>query len=86
MLPYEEDVRIPMFVVAPKALIGGDLAPSFGAAKVVDGLVLNIDFAPAFLDLAGAPKSKTDAMDGVSCRRNRGKRAGGEEAAPRLSD
>lgn len=41
---YEESLRIPMLVRYPKL---------FPKGKVVDGMVLNIDLAPTFLDLAG---------------------------------
>ena len=41
---YEESLRVPMLVRYPKM---------FGKGKVLDQLVLNIDLAPTFLDLAG---------------------------------
>jgi arylsulfatase A-like enzyme len=43
---YEESIRIPLLVRYPRL---------FGKGKVVDELVLNIDLAPTFLDLAGVP-------------------------------
>jgi arylsulfatase A-like enzyme len=43
---YDESLRIPMLVRYPRAVPKG---------KVADELVLNIDLAPTFLDLAGAP-------------------------------
>lgn len=41
---YEESIRIPMLVRYPRL---------FPKGKVVDAMVLNIDLAPTFLDLAG---------------------------------
>jgi arylsulfatase A-like enzyme len=41
---YEESLRIPMLIRYPKL---------FGKGKVIDEMVLNIDLAPTFLDLAG---------------------------------
>jgi arylsulfatase A-like enzyme len=41
---YEESLRIPMLVRYPRL---------FGKGRVVDEMVLNIDLAPTFLDLAG---------------------------------
>ncbi len=41
---YEESLRIPMLVRYPRL---------FGKGKVVDEMVLNLDLAPTFLDLAG---------------------------------
>jgi len=46
---YEESIRIPLLLRYPK------LAPK---AKRVDEIVLNIDLAPTFLDLAGVPVSR----------------------------
>ncbi len=43
---YEESLRIPMLVRYPRL---------FGKGKVVDELVLNLDLAPTFLELAGVP-------------------------------
>jgi arylsulfatase A-like enzyme len=43
---YEESLRIPMLVRYPRL---------FGKGKVADEMVLNIDLAPTFLDLAGVP-------------------------------
>lgn len=44
---YEESLRIPMLVRYP---------PLFKAGLVVDEMVLNVDLAPTFLDLAGLPE------------------------------
>ena len=52
---YEESLRIPMLVRYPRL---------FGKGKVVDEMVLNIDLAPTFLDLAGVPVPKE--MQGAS--------------------
>ena len=41
---YEESLRIPMLVRYPRL---------FGKGKLIDDIVLNIDLAPTFLDLAG---------------------------------
>jgi len=54
---YEESLRIPMLVRYPRL---------FGKGKVVDEMVLNIDLAPTFLDLAGVPAQRE--MQGVSWR------------------
>jgi len=43
---YEESLRIPMLVRYPRM---------FKPGRVVDGMVLNVDLAPTFLDLAGLP-------------------------------
>ena len=43
---YEESLRIPMLVRYPRL---------FGKGQVLDEMVLNIDLAPTFLDLAGVP-------------------------------
>ncbi|MFM7240613.1 MAG: sulfatase-like hydrolase/transferase [Opitutia bacterium] len=43
---YEESLRIPMLVRYPRALAGG---------RTEDRMVLNIDSAPTFLELAGQP-------------------------------
>ncbi|MCL6519461.1 MAG: sulfatase [Armatimonadetes bacterium] len=43
---YEESIRIPFLMRYPKLIKPGTL---------VDGMVLNIDLAPTFLDLAGVP-------------------------------
>lgn len=43
---YEESLRIPMLVRYPRL---------FGKGRVADEMVLNIDLAPTFLDLAGVP-------------------------------
>ena len=52
---YEESLRIPMLVRYPRL---------FGKGKVVDDMVLNIDLAPTFLELAGVPAPKE--MQGAS--------------------
>jgi arylsulfatase A-like enzyme len=52
---YEESLRIPMLVRYPRL---------FGKSRVVDELVLNIDLAPTFLDLAGVPAPRE--MQGAS--------------------
>ncbi len=52
---YEESLRVPMLVRYPRL---------FGKGKVVDEMVLNIDLAPTFLDLAGVPVPRE--MQGVS--------------------
>jgi arylsulfatase A-like enzyme len=54
---YEESLRIPMLVRYPRL---------FGKGRVVDEMVLNIDLAPTFLDLAGVPVPRE--MQGVSWR------------------
>jgi arylsulfatase A-like enzyme len=54
---YEESLRLPFLVRYPRL---------FGKGKVVDGMVLNIDLAPTFLDLAGVPVPKE--MQGASWR------------------
>ena len=52
---YEESLRIPLLVRYPRL---------FGKGKVVDEMVLNIDLAPTFLDLADVPVPKE--MQGAS--------------------
>lgn len=52
---YEESLRVPMLVRYPRL---------FGKGKVVDEMVLNIDLAPTFLDLAGV--AAPSGMQGVS--------------------
>ena len=52
---YEESLRIPFLVRYPRL---------FGKGKVVDEMVLNIDLAPTFLDLADVPAPKE--MQGAS--------------------
>lgn len=52
---YEEGLRIPLIVRYPKL---------FPKGKVVDGMVLNLDLAPTYLDLAGLPANQ--GMHGVS--------------------
>lgn len=52
---YEESIRIPMLVRYPRL---------FGKGRVIDEMVLNVDLAPTFLDLAGVPVPKE--MHGAS--------------------
>ncbi len=52
---YEESLRIPMLVRYPRL---------FPKGQTIDEMVLNIDLAPTFLDLAGV--STPDQMQGVS--------------------
>lgn len=52
---YEESLRIPMLVRYPRL---------FPKGQVIDEMVLNIDLAPTFLDLAGLPVHS--GMQGVS--------------------
>jgi arylsulfatase A-like enzyme len=52
---YEESLRIPLLVRYPRL---------FGKDRVVDEMVLNLDLAPTFLDLAGVPVPKE--MQGAS--------------------
>ena len=52
---YEESLRIPMLVRYPRL---------FAKGQVIDEMVLNIDLAPTFLDLAGVPVHSE--MQGVS--------------------
>ncbi len=54
---YEESLRVPMLVRYPRL---------FGKGKVVDEMVLNIDLAPTWLDLAGV--SVPREMQGASWR------------------
>ncbi len=54
-LLYEESLRIPMLARYPRG---------FGKGQVVDEMVLNIDLAPTFLDLAGV--AVPPAMQGAS--------------------
>ena len=49
---YEEAMRIPMLVRFPNRIAAGSIS---------DELVLNIDFAPTLLDLAGAPVPKKNS-------------------------
>lgn len=52
---YDESLRIPFLVRYPRL---------FGKGRAVDDMVLNIDLAPTFLDLAGVPIPKE--MQGAS--------------------
>ncbi len=52
---YDESLRVPMLVRYPKM---------FGKGKTVDEMILNIDLAPTFLDLAGVKIPKE--MQGAS--------------------
>ena len=52
---YEESIRIPMLVRYPRL---------FGKGKTVDEMVLNIDLAPTYLDLAGV--KVPEVMQGAS--------------------
>ncbi len=52
---YDESLRIPMIVRYPRL---------FGKGRSMDDMVLNVDIAPTFLDLAGVPVPKE--MQGVS--------------------
>ena len=54
-LLYEESLRVPMLARYPRL---------FGKGKVIDEMVLNIDLAPTFLELAGVPVPP--AMQGAS--------------------
>lgn len=54
-LLYEESLRVPMLVRYPRL---------FGKGRVIDEMVLNIDLAPSFLDLAGV--AVPPAMQGAS--------------------
>jgi len=54
---YEESLRMPLLVRYPKQIKGG---------SVSDDIVLNLDFAPTFLDFAGVPKPAD--MQGYSIR------------------
>lgn len=53
---YEESFRMPLVMQYPKVIKAG---------SVIDALVQNLDFAPTFLDLVGAPKLAND-MQGKS--------------------
>ncbi|MBA7635730.1 N-acetylglucosamine-6-O-sulfatase [subsurface metagenome] len=55
---YEESLRMPLLVRYPKEIRAG---------SVNDDIVLNLDFAPTFLDFAGV--GKPDDMQGGSIRR-----------------
>jgi arylsulfatase A-like enzyme len=64
---YEESLRIPLLVRYPRL---------FGKGKVVDEMVLNLDLAPTFLDLAAVPAPRE--MQGVSWKAL----AAGQKPAP----
>jgi len=49
-LMYEESIRVPLFVMDPRA--------ATSAGKVCEAQALNVDVAPTLLDLAGLPASK----------------------------
>lgn len=53
---FEQDIRVPLLVASP----GPDVT------KPRKQMILNTDFAPTFLDLAGADASSSEAMDGTS--------------------
>jgi len=55
--PYEESIRIPYLIRAPRNLI-------FEPGRKADQMVLNIDLAPTLLDIAGIPIP--DTMQGES--------------------
>lgn len=55
-MPYEFDIRVPFFLTGPASMVNG--------GTVIHEPVLNIDFAPTFLDLANL--SIPDEMDGRS--------------------
>jgi len=55
---YEESLRMPLLVRYPREIKAG---------SVNDAIVLNLDFAPTFLDFAGV--GKADDMQGGSIRR-----------------
>ena len=72
---YEESLRIPMLVRYPRL---------FGKGQVVDEMVLNIDLAPTFLDLAGVPVPPRDAgreLEGTR-RRDASRRIGASRSSP----
>ncbi len=58
---YEESLRMPYLMRYPREIEAG---------SVNDDIVLNVDFAPTFLDLAGVeiPRTGPDAMQGESFR------------------
>jgi N-acetylglucosamine-6-sulfatase len=56
---YEECVRVPLVIVPPPGR-----AAEFGAPRADPRLVLNIDIAPTFAELAGATPDR--ALDGLS--------------------
>lgn len=54
---YEEDIRVPLFIFDPRQ-------PKATSARRSPAMVLNVDFAPTMLELAGVPVPK--AMQGRS--------------------
>jgi arylsulfatase A-like enzyme len=56
VLPYEESIRVPLFV----------RGPGVPAGSKVDKMVLNTDFASTFADLAGEPYPFDGPVDGRS--------------------
>lgn len=66
---YEESIRMPLLIRYPKEIQPG---------TVCGGIVLNVDFAPTFLDYAGA--EIPGDMDGRSFRKELAGAAGGREA------
>ena len=64
MLPYEEDVHIPMFVRMPSSTTYP--ASPNGVARKVEAPTLNIDIAPTLLALAGFGTAAVAEMDGQS--------------------
>lgn len=60
---YETDIRVPAYVRGPGVGLPAPKDPLDDARNVL-GPVLNIDFAPTFLDMAGIPQPED--MDGAS--------------------
>ena len=56
--PYEESVRVPLVISGP----------SVAAGSTTDNLVLNTDYFPTFMDLAGAQTQTPSYVDGRSLR------------------
>jgi N-acetylglucosamine-6-sulfatase len=56
--PYEESVRVPLVISGP----------SVAAGSTTDNLVLNTDYFPTFMDLAGAGAQTPSYVDGRSLR------------------
>ena len=57
-LAYEESSRIPLYMRVPRSL-GFARGPGGRPGSVIDPFVVGIDLAPTFLEIAGAPKSRT---------------------------